>query len=78
MEGTIKKRSYLLLRPERHLLLLNDGSFAYFQKSNSDIPILKQFLTPQDITRVVQEGKKIELTAKPKLYYFYFANSKLA
>jgi len=45
LEGTIKKRSYLLLRPKRHLILFTDGSLAYFQMSDNQPPMLKAFLT---------------------------------
>lgn len=33
-ENKVKKRSYLLLRPERYLFLFEDGIVAYFKKSS--------------------------------------------
>ena len=78
MEGSIKKRSYLLLRPERHLILLRDGSFAYFKKSNTEPPILKAFFCPCEMSKVVLDAKKLELTTRKKTYHFYFPSTKIA
>lgn len=78
LEGTIKKRSYLLLRPKRHLILFTDGSLAYFQMSSSEPPLLKACLTKDDIQKVVLDGNKLELTTKVKTYHFYFKSTAMA
>lgn len=78
MEGTIKKRSYLLLRPQRHLILFDNGSFAYFRMSKTELPSLKAFYTKSEIQKVVLEAKKLELTTPVKTYYFYFKDTKIA
>jgi hypothetical protein len=78
MEGTIKKRSFLLLRPERHLILFSDGSLAYFKLSKSQPHQLKAFMTRADIKKIVLEGNKLELTTRKKTFHFYFKDSALA
>ena len=78
MEGTIKKRSYLLLRPQRHLILFDNGSFAYFQMSKTELPTLKAFYKKNEIQKVVLEAKKLELTTPVKTYHFYFKDKKMA
>ena len=76
MQGQIKKRSYLLLRPERHLILFRDGSFAYFKYGEQ--PILKKFFQPGDMVRMALDGKKLEMTSHKKTYHFYCTNKNLA
>ena len=78
MECTIKKRSFLLLRPERHLILFTDGSLAYFKLSKTQSHKLKAFMTKPDIQKIVLDGSKLELTTKQKTFHFYFKDSALA
>lgn len=78
MECTIKKRSFLLLRPERHLILFADGSLAYFKLGKTQPHILKAFMNKPDIKKIVLDGNKLELTTKNKTYHFYFKDTALA
>lgn len=66
-----KKRSYLILRPQRELVLYKNGTFAYYEESNSEKK-LKLKLEASKILKVKQEGTQLNMVSPTKKYNFFF------
>jgi len=72
---TAKKRSFLILKPTRDLVLFRDGSFAYF---NPDNKMLKAHIKPAQMKKVTQKGSKLDLACPTKTYHFFFSSEQEA
>jgi hypothetical protein len=77
--NTAKKRSYLILKPTRHLILFRDGCFAYFKIEKQEVE-LKTYLRPKLIvnTKDIVEDNRLVIETQSKNYYFYFNSNQLA
>ena len=68
-----KKRSFLIMKPSRHLVLFKNGTFAYFTEKAA-----KAIIGPKDILKVTQEAAMVHLTTREKTYHFFYRNSQEA